>query len=59
MKINFFNLIIKGEITIQSNFKWNIWTALMTACHYGNSKLVQLLVNANASLDLEGNTFKD
>ncbi len=47
------------DINIQSNFKWNNWTALMTACFYGNSPVVEALVNANANLDLvdvAGNT---
>ena len=47
------------DINVQSNFKWNNWTALMTACFYGNAPVVEALVNANASLDLadvSGNT---
>jgi len=50
---------LQGDVNIQSNFKWNNWTALMTACYYGNAPLVEALINANANLDLldvSGNT---
>jgi len=40
------------DINVQSNFKWNNWTALMTACFYDNAPVVEALVNANASLHL-------
>ena len=39
-------------MNIQANYKWNNWTALMTACHSNNSRMVDLLVNSNANLDI-------
>jgi ankyrin repeat protein len=41
------------DVNVQANYKWKNWSALMTACFYGNPDMVQLLINANATLQLE------
>ncbi|CAF1092559.1 unnamed protein product [Brachionus calyciflorus] len=43
------------DVNIPANSKWNNWTALITACYYGNQRLVELILNSKTNLDIEDN----
>ena len=41
------------DLNAQANARWYYWNALMTAAYYGNIRIIRLLLEFNANLDLE------
>ena len=51
----FLNLSISPpvDINVQANSRWYNRTCLHTACYYGNSEMIKLLLEYNANYEIE------
>ncbi|RMZ93647.1 Leucine-rich repeat serine threonine- kinase 1, partial [Brachionus plicatilis] len=52
-KIAEYLLEVGCDVNIKADSKWESWTALCTACFYGNSQMVKLILSSKSNLDID------